>query len=95
MAIVEKLRSVTVDEYLRGEQASEVWHDLVRGAVYAMMWASDTHTILKPDSLRECLVVAHGKVSVEVIRRVTHEWEIESCYRGDTLRLQRWNSHVP
>jgi Uma2 family endonuclease len=46
MSVVEKLRSVSVDDYLRGEERSEVRHELVRGAVYAMVGSSNAHNLV-------------------------------------------------
>lgn len=46
MAVVEKLQSLSVDEFLRGELNSEVRHELVSGAVYAMVGSSDAHNLV-------------------------------------------------
>ena len=46
MALVEKLRPITVEEYLEGEKCSDVRHEYVAGAVYAMAGASGLHNLL-------------------------------------------------
>ena len=46
MALVEKLRPITVEEYLEGEKRSDVRHEYVAGTVYAMAGASGLHNLL-------------------------------------------------
>lgn len=46
MALVEKLRPITIKEYLEGEKASDIRHEYVAGAVYAMVGASGLHNLL-------------------------------------------------
>ena len=46
MSVVEKLRFLEVEEYLRNEQRDEVRHELVRGAVYAMVGSSNAHNLI-------------------------------------------------
>ena len=46
MSVVEKLQFLGVEEYLRNEQRSEVRHELVRGAVYAMVGSSNAHNLI-------------------------------------------------
>lgn len=46
MALVERLRPITVEEYLKGEKASDVRHEYVAGALYAMAGASGLHNLL-------------------------------------------------
>ncbi|MDO8706067.1 MAG: Uma2 family endonuclease [Sulfuricaulis sp.] len=46
MALVEKLRPITVEEYLEGEKSSDVRHEYVAGAVYAMAGASGLHNLI-------------------------------------------------
>lgn len=46
MALVEKLHPISVEEYLEGEKASDVRHEYVAGAVYAMAGASGLHNLL-------------------------------------------------
>ena len=46
MSVVEKLRFLEVEEYLRTEQRAEVRHELVRGAVYAMVGSSNAHNLI-------------------------------------------------
>ncbi len=46
MALVEKLHPITVEEYLEGEKGSDVRHEYVAGAVYAMAGASGLHNLL-------------------------------------------------
>lgn len=46
MALVEKLRPITVEEYLEGEKGSDIRHEYVAGAVYAMAGASGLHNLL-------------------------------------------------
>lgn len=43
MTAVEKPHLLTVEEYLEGEQRSEVRHEYIGGLVYAMAGASDEH----------------------------------------------------
>lgn len=46
MALVEKLQPITVKEYLEGEKTSDVRHEYVAGAVYAMVGASGLHNLI-------------------------------------------------
>jgi Uma2 family endonuclease len=46
MALVEKLHPIPVEEYLAGEKMSDVRHEYVAGAVYAMAGASGLHNLL-------------------------------------------------
>ena len=46
MALVEKLRPITVEDYLEGEKASDVRHEYVAGAVHAKAGASGLHNLL-------------------------------------------------
>ncbi len=46
MSVVEKLRFLEVEEYLRNEKRSEVRHELVRGAVYTMVGSSNAHNLI-------------------------------------------------
>ena len=46
MALTEKLRPITVAEYLDGEKRSDVRHEYVAGAVYAMAGASGLHNLI-------------------------------------------------
>lgn len=46
MDAAEKPASLTVEEYLAGEQPSEVRHEYLGGAVYAMAGASDEHNAI-------------------------------------------------
>ena len=46
MSVVEKLRFLNVEEYLRNEQRAEVRHELVRGAVHAMVGSSNAHNLI-------------------------------------------------
>jgi len=46
MSVKTKLRPMTIEEYLDGEQRSNVRHELVGGQVYAMVGASNLHNLL-------------------------------------------------
>lgn len=46
MALVEKLRPITVEEYLEGEKTSDIRHEYVAGAVHAMAGASGLHNLI-------------------------------------------------
>ncbi|OGO29018.1 MAG: hypothetical protein A2W33_07445 [Chloroflexi bacterium RBG_16_52_11] len=46
MALTEKLRPITVQEYLEGEKRSDIRHEYVAGAVYAMAGASGLHNLI-------------------------------------------------
>jgi len=46
MALVEKLHPISVEEYLGGEKSSDVRHEYVAGAVYAMAGANGLHNLL-------------------------------------------------
>ena len=46
MALVEKLHPITVEEYLKGEKGSDIRHEYVTGAVYAMAGASGLHNLI-------------------------------------------------
>lgn len=46
MALVEKLRPITIEEYLQGEKTSDSRHEYVAGAVYAVVGASGLHNLL-------------------------------------------------
>jgi len=46
MATLRKTRPITVDEYLEGEKASDIKHELVGGEVYAMVGASEAHNLI-------------------------------------------------
>lgn len=41
-----KPEKLSVDDYLRGEQHSDVRHDYIGGAVYAMVGSSDRHNLI-------------------------------------------------
>jgi Uma2 family endonuclease len=43
MSVVEKVRSVSPDEYIEGEQNSDVRHEYVAGQLYVMVGASRAH----------------------------------------------------
>ena len=44
MHIAEQAQLLTVEEYLEGEQSSEIRHEFIGGVVYAMAGASDEHS---------------------------------------------------
>ena len=46
MALTEKLRPITIEEYLEGEKRSDVRHEYVSGTVYAMAGASGLHNLI-------------------------------------------------
>jgi len=46
MSTPARLLTVSVDEYLSSEEASEVKHEYVNGQVYAMVGASQAHSII-------------------------------------------------
>lgn len=46
MALVEKLRPIKIEEYLEGEKATDIRHEYVAGAVYAVVGASGLHNLL-------------------------------------------------
>lgn len=46
MAVKTKLRSLSPEEFLEGEQISKVRHELVAGQAYAMVGASNIHNLL-------------------------------------------------
>ena len=46
MTALEKPQLLTVEEYLEGEQRSEVRHEYIGGLVYAMAGTSDEHNII-------------------------------------------------
>lgn len=46
MALIEKLRYITVEEYLEGERVSDVRHEYVAGAVHTMAGASGLHNLI-------------------------------------------------
>ena len=46
MQAVHKAATITVEDYLLGEQASEIRHEYVAGALYAMAGASDEHNTI-------------------------------------------------
>lgn len=46
MGIPETANSISVDEYLAGEQLSEIRHEYIGGRVYAMSGGSEAHNVL-------------------------------------------------
>lgn len=46
MAVVQKLHPIAIKEYLEGEKTSDVRHEYVAGAVYAMAGASALHNLI-------------------------------------------------
>ena len=46
MALTEKLHPIAVEEYLEGEKRSDVRHEYVAGAVYAMAGANALHNLV-------------------------------------------------
>jgi Uma2 family endonuclease len=46
MAVIEKIKRISVEEYLEGEKTSDVRHEYVDGAVYAMVGASALHNLI-------------------------------------------------
>jgi Uma2 family endonuclease len=46
MAVIKKINRISVEEYLAGEKTSDVRHEYVAGAVYAMVGASVLHNLI-------------------------------------------------
>jgi Uma2 family endonuclease len=46
MQALNELEPITVEDYLAGEQASDVRHEFVGGSVYAMAGASEDHNVI-------------------------------------------------
>ncbi len=46
MRNVQKLKSLSVEDYLKGETKGNVRHEFVSGQIYAMVGASNWHNIL-------------------------------------------------
>jgi Uma2 family endonuclease len=46
MALTESITHITVEEYLAGEQLSEIRHEYIGGAVYAMAGGSEAHNLI-------------------------------------------------
>jgi Uma2 family endonuclease len=46
MSIVQRRVNITPDEYLEGEQYSDVKHEYVAGRLYAMVGASEPHNLI-------------------------------------------------
>jgi len=51
MSAAKKLNSLTVDEYLAGEMASETKHEYLGGIVHAMAGASNRHNLIESNTL--------------------------------------------
>jgi len=46
MSIVKKLQALSIEEYLAGENNSDVRHEYVSGAIYAMVGVNTRHNLL-------------------------------------------------
>ncbi len=46
MSGLRQLRPISIDEYLEGEQHSDILHEYVGGEPYAMVGATDTHNLI-------------------------------------------------
>lgn len=46
MALPQSIERISEDEYLQGEQYSDIRHEYIGGAVYAMAGASDKHNLI-------------------------------------------------
>lgn len=46
MSTIEKLRPITITEYLENEQISEIKHEYVQGYIYPMVGASNFHNLI-------------------------------------------------
>jgi len=46
MGIPQSQKLITVDEYIKGEQLSEIRHEYIGGQVYAMSGGSESHNVL-------------------------------------------------
>lgn len=61
MTAVEKPRLLTVEEYLEGEQQSDVRHEYIGGLVYAMAGTSDEHNFIVGNLLAALHAPLRGK----------------------------------
>jgi Uma2 family endonuclease len=57
MTVTEPVRRIAIDEYLAGEERSEVRHEYVDGAVYAMVGSTVGHNLIA--SRVHALLMAH------------------------------------
>ncbi len=64
MTAVEKPPFLTVEEYLEGEQQSEVRHEYIGGLVYAMAGTSDEHNFI----VTNCLAALHAHLRGKTCR---------------------------
>ena len=61
MTAVEKSQSLSIEEYIEGEQHSEVRHEFIGGLVYAMAGASDEHNAISLNLASAILAHLRGK----------------------------------
>jgi hypothetical protein len=55
MSVTQRVRDLSLEEYLEGEQRSEVRHEYVTGQVYAMVGASRAHKLSRSILQRRCV----------------------------------------
>jgi Uma2 family endonuclease len=55
MSVTQRVRDLSLEEYLEGEQRSEVRHEYVTGQVYAMVGASRAHNTISLNLARRCV----------------------------------------
>lgn len=168
MSVVQRISTLSVDEYLSGELKSDIRHELVCGQVFAMVGASNYHNLLAgslysslrhhlnrpcrvymsdmkvrvgddfyyPDvvvsckltegatyyltepvviievlsptterqdrlekrlayqslySLQEYVLISQDRLQIEVYRRLSDGWEIETFLEGDVVRISSLN----
>jgi Uma2 family endonuclease len=64
MIAVEKPHFLTVEEYLEGEQLSDIRHEYIGGLVYAMAGTSDEHNFI----VTNCLAALHAHLRGKTCR---------------------------
>ena len=61
MQTVKQDHSLTVEEYLEGEELSDIKHEYIGGEVYAMVGATWGHNLISSNVSREIGVHLKGK----------------------------------
>ncbi len=74
MQALQRSEPISIADYLAGEALSEVRHEFIGGAIYAMPGASEDHNIVA--GLEEYVLAAQDTMEVTIFRRA-NQWQPE------------------